>query len=184
MTRPDALAPRTHDGQGDGHNRRSVCRLNCNHTDDLLLSVSRGDTETAYAILQAGGTANVLIATLISTLGLLAIPICVAPGLDAEEWEKKRHTTSPRFHVSFAGSLAMLYIVFYMSPVGLLLASIIYAIVVYVLWILWRKLRKNRHKTFSHPRTYIIISICIYVLGLFVYEVGTPAPWFPVQKSL
>jgi hypothetical protein len=39
-----------------------------------LLAVSRGDPETAYAILQIGGTGSVLIATLVSTLGLLAIP--------------------------------------------------------------------------------------------------------------
>ena len=32
-----------------------------------LLGVSRGDPEIAYAILQTGGTGNVLIATLIST---------------------------------------------------------------------------------------------------------------------
>ena len=150
-----------------------------------LLSVSRGDTETAYAILQAGGTGNVLIATLISTLGLLAIPICAALGLDAWEAWKKRHTStsaSARFHVSLASSLAMLYIVFYMSPVGLLLASVCYAIFMYLLWHLWPEEHKKRHKTFFHPRTYIIISICIYVLGLLVYEVGTPAPWLPVQK--
>jgi hypothetical protein len=152
-----------------------------------LLSVSRGDPETAYAILQAGGTGNVLIATLISTLGLLAIPICAALGLDAVEALKKYGRNSTRFHLSLAGSLAMLYIVFYMAPVGLLFLivclALSYALIMYLSWRVRRKLqRKEIHDTLFKPKTFVIIGICIYILILLVYEVGTPTPWLPVQK--
>jgi hypothetical protein len=146
-----------------------------------LLSVSRGDPEIAYTILQSGGTGNVLIATLTSTLGLLAIPICAALGLDAADTWGTRHI-SARFHLSFAALLALLYIVFYMAPVGLLLLSICFALFMYLIWLLAPGRRQNRHETLFRPKTFVIIGICIYTLFLLVYEVSSPTPWLPVQK--
>jgi hypothetical protein len=164
-----------------------------------LLGVSRGDPEIAYAILQTGGTGNVLIATLISTLGLLAIPICATLGLGAANAFDTRHT-SARFHILFAGSLVLLYIVLYMSPAGLLFLSACYAIfmcLVYLVHLIWLRVSRRRgntqehgnaqehgkHKgTFFSPKTFLIIGICIYTVFLLGYEMVTPTPWLPVQK--
>jgi hypothetical protein len=158
-----------------------------------LLGVSRGDPEIAYAILQAGGTGNILIATLISTLGLLAIPLCATLGLDAANAWDTRHI-SARFHILFASSLVLLYIVLYMAPAGLLFLSVCYAIFMYLIylihliWLLASKKRgspqehENHQKTFFSPKTFLIIGICVYTTFLLGYEVFSPTPWLPVQQ--
>jgi hypothetical protein len=146
-----------------------------------LLSVSRGDTETAYAILQAGGTGSVLVATLISSLGLLAIPTCAALGLYAADAWDTRHTAA-RFSLSLAGSLGLLYIVFYTAPFGLLTLSIGFALFMYLVWLSVPKRRKNHSRTFFRPKTFLIIGVCVYILFTLGYELGSPTPWLPVQK--
>lgn len=100
--------------------------------------------------------------------------------LDSTPRKRGKHVTSPPDFIY--RSLAMLYIVFYMAPFGLLCVSVCYALFMYLLWSLWPEQHKKRHQVFFRPKTFLIIGICIYILILLGYEVGSPTPWLPVQK--
>ena len=99
-----------------------------------VLGASRGDPEIAFAILQAGAAGPVLIATLVSTLGLLAIPALAAFALYARR-ERSAHGKSTNYILLVSGSVAMFYLAFYMAPVGFLLLSIFIVISMVLLWL-------------------------------------------------
>jgi hypothetical protein len=133
-----------------------------------LLGVARGDPEIAFAILQIGGTGTVLIATLVSTLGLLAIPVCAVFVYNA--WEKRANAT--KLLVLAASSFGMFTIALYMAPAFLLVFSIPVLILAVIL-------------SLSTPATgpqYLTGFIAIYVIALFIYGLFSPTPWLPVQE--
>ncbi len=141
-----------------------------------LLAVSRGDPETAYAILQIGGTGSVLIATLVSTLGLLAIPASATFGFYAWRTANERATgstmLSTRFILFIAGATVTFLIALYMSPVLYLAYSIVF---LGIQMLIAFRASGGREKLF------LLISVVVYVLGIIAYEGLSPTPWLPVQ---
>jgi hypothetical protein len=137
-----------------------------------LLGVARGDPEIAYAILQIAGTGTVLIATLVSTLGLLAIPAFAIFAFYARQsFAKERNFSSTQFQLLLASSFAMLVIALYMSPVFLLAYSLAWWIPLVIL-------------SLTIPTTgarYLFIFVFAYVVGIFLYGLFSPTPWLPVQ---
>jgi hypothetical protein len=138
-----------------------------------LLGVSRGDPAIAYAVLQAGGTGNVLIGTLVSTLGLLAIPASVALGFYARRADK----SSVKRHVLIAGTFGMLYIAVYAAPVGALGLAIVAAIAAAVIRLIRVKMRRKSWE----GKIALSVFICTYIVLTVFYEVATPTPWLPIQ---
>ena len=141
-----------------------------------LLAVARGDPQTAYAILQIGGTGSVLIATLVSALGLLAVPACATFGFYA--WRTAGDTPSgssilsTRVILLSAGGAVMFLIALDMSPVILLLWSIVFLGIQTIIAV---RVRDGREKLL------ILISVVVYVVGILIYEGVSPTPWLPVQ---
>jgi hypothetical protein len=141
-----------------------------------LLGVSRGDPQIAYAILQAGGTGNVLIGTLVSTLGLLAIPSLAAFGFYTF---KHRHDRSlVEFHVLLAGSLAMLYIALYMAPIDFLILGILEAVAAIAAA---RILEHREPKSSWDGKKILSLFICFYISVVLLFELASPTPWLPIQ---
>jgi hypothetical protein len=141
-----------------------------------LLGVSRGDPQIAYAILQAGGTGNVLIGTLVSTLGLLAIPSLAAFGFHT--FKHRRDKSLVEFHVLLAGSLAMLYIALYMAPIDFLVLGMVEAVAAVAAALILTR----REQESSWDGTKILsIFICIYVSVVLLFELASPTPWLPIQ---
>lgn len=138
-----------------------------------LLGVSRGDPAIAYAVLQDGGTGNILIGTLVSTLGLLAIPAFAALLFYAIRVEEKH--TLPR-HVLLTVAAGVLYIAIYAAPVASFALGALEAIVVVFLLLFvsaWRDKAKSK--------TVLSVCICIYIGLVAIYEIASPTPWLPVQ---
>jgi len=137
-----------------------------------LLGVARGDPEIAYAILQIAGTGTVLIATLVSTLGLLAIPAFAIFAFYARQsFAKQKKFSATQFQLLLASSFAMLVIALYMSPVFLLAYSLAWWIPLIIL-------------SLTIPTTgarYLVIFVSAYVVGIFLYGLFSPTPWLPVQ---
>jgi hypothetical protein len=133
-----------------------------------LLGVARGDPEIAFAILQIGGTGTVLIATLVSTLGLLAIPVCAV--FIYNTWENRKNAT--KFLVLTACSFGMLTIALYMAPAFLLAISIPLLILAVIL---------SLGTLSTGPQT-LTGFIALYVFGLFIFGLFSPTPWLPVQE--
>lgn len=141
-----------------------------------LLAVARGDPQTAYAILQIGGTGSVLIATLVSTLGLLAIPVSATFGFYA--WRTAKDTAagssilSTQFILFVAGATVMFLIALYMSPVLYLLYSIVFLGIQMFIAV---------RSSGGREKLFLLISVVLYILGIIVYEGLSPTPWLPVQ---
>jgi hypothetical protein len=141
-----------------------------------LLAVARGDPQTAYAILQIGGTGSVLIATLVSALGLLAIPVCATFGFYA--WRTVKNTVpgssalSTRVILLITGATVMFLIALYMSPVLLLLYSIVFLGIQMLITV---------RASDGMAKRLILISVVVYILGIIAYEGLSPTPWLPVQ---
>ncbi len=133
-----------------------------------LLGVARGDPEIAFAILQIGGTGTVLIATLISTLGLLAIPACAILVYNA--WLE--NDSAIQRWILIASSFGMFTIALYMAPAFLLVASIPGLIAVIILSV----------RTSATGPQYLTGFIVIYIIVLFIYGLFSPTPWLPVQE--
>ncbi len=138
-----------------------------------LLGVARGDPQIAYAILQAGGTGNVLIGTLVSTLGLLAIPSLAAFGFYT--FQHRGDRSRVEFHVLIAGSLAMLYIALYMAPIDFLVLSIVEALAVKVI------LERKKQGSTWDGKKILSLFICVYVSVVLLFELASPTPWLPIQ---
>jgi hypothetical protein len=141
-----------------------------------LLGVGRGDPEIAYAILQIGGTGTVLIATLVSTLGLIAIPAC---GIAAYFFVRaiKKSACSTRIFQLGCGSFIMLYIAAYMAPAEFLVISVGAAVLVVVIWRTVRALHTSHRAAQLLP----VMLIAGYVLAVLLYQLASPTPWLPVQ---
>jgi hypothetical protein len=146
-----------------------------------LMGVARGDPAIAYAVLQAGGTGNVLIGTLVSSLGLLAIPTFAALLFYALRVEKKH--TLPR-HILLTAAFCVLYIAVYTAPASSFIISILVVVLVTFVWLFarvlgrkWQKLGRKWKRT-----TFLSVSISIYIGLVAVYEMVTPTPWLPIQS--
>ena len=151
-----------------------------------VLGASRGDPEIAYAIIQAGAAGTVLIATLVSTLGLLAIPASAV--FVFYTWrERGTRPRSTNFILLGSVSVAMFYMAFNMAPVGFLVLSML---LVAVMAFLWRFRKNQKLKSFvvwlgfhvDDTKAFLFIGICLYILGIFLYELLSPTPWLPVQS--
>jgi hypothetical protein len=141
-----------------------------------LLGVARGDPQIAYAILQAGGTGNVLIGTLVSTLGLLAIPSLAAFGFYT--FKHKDDKSLVEFHILLVGSLAMLYIALYMAPIDFLALGVLEA----VASIAAAHILKHREPKSSWDGKKILsLFICFYISVVLLFELASPTPWLPIQ---
>jgi hypothetical protein len=136
-----------------------------------LLAVARGDPQIAYAILQAGGTGNVLIGTLVSALGLLAIPACAAFGFSSRE--AKKHSALK--HVLVAAAFGMAYITIYAAPVVALASGVVLA----VSGIIWDSRRKSE-SSWDGKKIFSFFT-CVYIAVVVLYEVAYPVPWLPIQ---
>jgi hypothetical protein len=159
-----------------------------------LLGVSRGDPQIAYAILQSGGTGNVLIGTLVSTVGLLAIP---ASAVFAVFWNdayraSKKIRSEPnslfRGHILLAAAtLGATYIAIYTAPIGVLIISLGLAISAAFIWAVGTAVRLCRKKTIWKWDSLAVkkaleYCICAYILLIVGYEVASPTPWLPIQN--
>jgi hypothetical protein len=158
-----------------------------------LLSVSRGDPQIAYAILQSGGTGNVLIGTLVSTVGLLAIPASAVFAVfwyDAYIGSKKSNTRPgesepgpgespfPKKHVLLAATLTAAYIAIYTAPIGglITIGLIIGAVQGYN----FRKTSRWRWDL-AEAKTILSIFAVAYIALVVLLEVANPTPWLPIQ---
>ncbi len=142
-----------------------------------LLGVARGDPETAYAILQVGGTGNVLIATLVSALGLLAIPATAILGFYA--WDTRRTEQSPtRFYQLLVAACTMAFIALYMAPTASLILSVLILapIIIIVIFAAARHWRSPRWKTL------LALSVVAYIFLIVCYQAVSPTPWLPEQN--
>ena len=144
-----------------------------------LLAVARGDPEIAYAILQTGGTGTVLTATLVSTLGLLALPFFVIFGINGTNAsrELRKANLGPLGSINtqllLTGSLVMLTIALYMSPVLGLLLGIGAALPALLVW--------GPIRTLTSGKSFLFLYVSIYFFALLGYSLLSPTPWLPVQ---
>jgi len=146
-----------------------------------LLGVARGDPETAYAILQVGGTGNVLVATLVSTLGLLAMPAAVILGY---VWLTKRNDSTSKpaeVHVLLAIWLVTLYIALYMSPIVLGFYSVLFLLIVLRIHKRSTKDQKESDSTKKRTNWPIVFLVAALVIGNIAFELSSPTPWLPEQ---
>ena len=157
-----------------------------------LMGVARGDPAIAYAILQSGGTSNVLIGTLVSTLGLLAIPTAVALFFYAIRTEKAH--TLPR-HILLTAAFGMLYVSIYTAALASFVVAILVVIAVAIIRLIWpfaqrliwrmpfvqNSEEKPEEKWKWRGTTFLSVGICIYVSVVAGYEMFSPAAWLPVQ---
>jgi hypothetical protein len=138
-----------------------------------LLGIARGDPETAYAILQATGTGNALVGSLVSTVGLLALPICATLGFYA--W---RSRGSASFFPLLIGSSAVFIVAIYMAPIFTLLSTVVSTIVVIPLS---RRFMSALRRHARDASSLLFIGIAAYLFLIFVYEIIIPTPWLPEQ---
>lgn len=155
-----------------------------------LPGVSRGDPQIAYAILQSGGTGNVLIGTLVSALGLLAIPVSALFAVfwyDAHRASKESEPgpgKSPfQKHVLLAATFASAYIVVYTAPIGALIITGL-AIGAIFTWALVRHFRKEPEWRWGLTEAKKVLGVftIAYIVAVVLLEVANPTPWLPIQN--
>ncbi len=134
-----------------------------------LLTVSLGDPATAYAILQIGGTGTVLVATLVSTVGLLAIPACVIFGFYYFKHPKRDKLSSTQRRLMLGSTAILFCVALYMSPLLFLLYGIAFLVPVFFIS---EKLRTSFLPAYAFG--YI-------VAGLLFGLIFSPTPWLPAQ---
>lgn len=93
-----------------------------------LLSVSAGNPETAFAILQAEGTGSVVVGSLISGIGLIAVPIAIAAfRYGVVLFRRARKSATMPFSERVAASLGIVtlavFISYFATPVMTFLAA-------------------------------------------------------------
>lgn len=154
-----------------------------------LLVVARGDPETAYAILQAGGTAAILTGTLVSVVGLIAAPISFLLFFYAWLHFCARRTQGTTSWIALFGASAVsAYIAIFAAPAALLLLGIALGFVV------WLVLRQPRIRGLimpeddSHPKSrgsipsWAYITIICYLALTMITQLWSPKPWLPIQS--
>lgn len=106
-----------------------------------LLAVAGWDHDTAFGILAANGTANVLTGTLLAVLPMLyaAFVLAIAPRI---EQELKRRTPVERSAARLLETWSVILLI-YIAPVGMLLAFAAY-VVLHIVLSLVRHIRERR----------------------------------------
>jgi len=137
-----------------------------------LLLVARGDPETAYAILQAGGTGTVLIGTLISTLGLLAIPAVVVLIVSIPR-AGRRSDNSIQTYALGAAAAIIFSIAFYEAAIILLVPGIILVVIAVFLRIFKSRLERVGSRLARREHARLLLYSCLS----YVYS------HYPVQCS-
>jgi len=137
-----------------------------------LLSVSRGDPETAYAILQVGGTGTVLTATLLSTLGLIAIPACMILAFYAQRARAKNLSTAS-YQLGFS-AIILSYIALYMSPIIFLIYGLATGTMLLLFIIFTEPDKEEVGRSFRDV-------IAGYLIFMIFYGLFSPTPWLPSQ---
>jgi hypothetical protein len=143
-----------------------------------LLGVARGDPETAYAILQDGGTGNVLIATLVSALGLLAIPASAILAYYAWDTRKNARYSSTRFYQLVVAACGMAFIALYMAPTASIIVSLGILVSIAVVAIV----AAASPWSFAKWKRLLILSLVTYTVFIVGYEALSPTPWLPEQN--
>jgi hypothetical protein len=150
-----------------------------------LLAVAGGDPETAYAILQAQGTASVVVGTLIQVVGLLTL-ILIFLGIHIQSNSKANDYTAHILSLALVviGSIVTIITA---PAVGLALCIAITIMLTATLQS-WRNAwsRRSRKRTpFRRARRYrfwpsldefiIIYAISIVVTGVLAQQIWLPA---------
>jgi hypothetical protein len=113
-----------------------------------LLVVSRGDPETAFAILQASGTGAVLVGTLVSVVGLAAAPIGLLFFFYARRPQEAVLKT-----ILYGAAAASFYIALFTAQALELLAGIVIIILVRVLCAKSSQMRERALKSLGAGQT-------------------------------
>jgi hypothetical protein len=147
-----------------------------------LLSVAGGDPETAYTILQSQGTATIVVGSLISLVGLVAVPVAIAFMRYAyvhQPTDSNDRTSS--YSLALSSGLALIAI--YTAPAGELVASVVVALV-FGYWtsrLFHRKTELDNSKRFSFK----VISphlLIIYFITIMIINVASVNPWLPSES--
>jgi hypothetical protein len=152
-----------------------------------LASVSRFDIDTAYAVLQSTGTANVLVGTLVGfvpVVAMLAATLCIVLQDRAKVRGDRRQLEASWYLLLLALAIAVCLV-----PWAILVGFPVFVALGAASSTLWRR-RRPRHS--QHPlgaqyrrqrameRTQRLIAVPLTLLAVAV--VASPDPWLPRER--
>jgi hypothetical protein len=132
-----------------------------------LLAVSLGDPATAYAILQTGGVGTVLVATLVSTVGLLAIPFWLILAL----YRANRDSSSIQGNIISGARYILFFVALYMSPILYLGVGIL----LFALLMTFFRSEEERVNPLITFASGLLVAVLLSSVVL------SPIPWLPSQ---
>jgi hypothetical protein len=165
-----------------------------------LLTVAGFDPETAYDILQAEGTGDVIVGSLVSIVGLIFAPVGFIL-LYTYRSQRRSVPRKPYAHYQLLGGLSLVVLTIFMSPFFVLLVSVIIVVIATLLsrsyrsWAqnkdikmaatllsrLYRRSSQEIEKVTPPPVSLGLEAILIYAVAVIVIGFGSNNPWIPSQ---
>jgi hypothetical protein len=141
-----------------------------------LFVVAAGNVNTAYAILQAQGTASVAVGSLIPAVGLLIFPVASLSFYNHQRGNHDQTTKSVLLMIAIVGLILTLF-----AAPAILLGTVIVSSFIYA--ILIGRINKSKKRvlkvgTFPDPNQVVVVYFGFMLLLLFL----VPYPWLPSQN--
>jgi hypothetical protein len=151
-----------------------------------LLGVAGGDPETAYAILQAEGTASVAVGTLIPAAGLIIFGIGIVLISYSFRYRRKKNTLAAAFLL--VAAVAALEMAIITAPAIALLTSIGATAFFVFFSVLVHTTRTGRKDSLKDElkdidsKTFLFGVTAIYSICVLAFMVLYSIPWVPTQN--
>jgi hypothetical protein len=148
-----------------------------------LLSISSGDPETAYAVLQAEGTGSALAGSLIPEVGLLAFPISIALAVYAAR--KPSTILGPRFAVLITiGGICFVVAMFTVPVYTFILASLFTIFMGFSTWGTRRSIARSTSEMTKVSRPSLYEMCAVYAISTLLISSIIYTPWLPEDNFI